>query len=139
MRIYILTIKQLDTTLTYRAYASTDPDRSESDTRRDLSWQLGFQPDHPGLSDVYEPHSGLRGTLQRTSAQSTSLTVSQCGDAVRVAVDTSGYVSTSYPILAEQGLPDTPLPSGYFYATIPFFAIQPNLLFVSSDSDSDSD
>ena len=146
MRIHLLTIKLPDATITYRAYASTDPDRSEDDASRDMFWQLGYQPAHPGQSDIREPLTNTRGTLQRYSVRTAELTVEECGDWIRVALDTSGYISTSYPLLAEQGVPESQVGEGYTYTMIPFYAIQPNLEFGNpwppvdaNDSDSDSD
>lgn len=143
MRIHILTLKDLDGDLCYRAYASTDANRSDEITLQDICWQLGYQPDHPGLSDVADTVRDFYGTLIRVvSRTSDTLTLSSCGDWVRIAVDASGYVSSSYPVLAEQGLPETEVAQGYSYTMIPFYPIQPNLVSDSvavADSDSDSD
>ena len=141
MRIHLLTLQDLGGNLCYQAYASTDPSRSSDDTLQDIFWQLGFQPDHPGQSDVRDPIRGVWGTLVRCVSRTTDTsTLSDCGDWVRVAVDASGYISSSYPILAEQGLPETEVIQGYYYTMIPFYPIQPNLEWdADSDSDSDSD
>lgn len=141
MRIHLLTLKDYDDTLCYRAYASTEPGRSDDDTLQDIFWQLGFQPDHPGKSDVHDPTRDFWGTLVRAvSRTSDTLTLSSCGDWVRVALDASGYISASYPLLAEQGLPETEVGEGYYYTMIPFYPIQPNQEWdADSDSDSDSD
>jgi hypothetical protein len=145
MRIHLLTLKDLSDTLCYRAYASTDSNRSDDEVLQDICWQLGYQPDHPGQSDVHDPTREFWGTLVRVvSRTSDTLTLSSCGEWVRVAVDASGYISSSYPVLAEQELPESEVGQGYCYTMIPFYPIQPNLEWDAadnsgSDSDSDSD
>jgi hypothetical protein len=140
MRIHLFTFKQGED-LCYRAYASTDPDRSEDDTQRDIFWYLGLQPDHP-IDDMrmLDVHDLGRGTaLERTTYQLSSLTLEECGGWVRLALDASGYVSASYPILAEQGPEPADVAQGYYYYAVPFYPIMPPATCAQTDSDVDSD
>ena len=140
MRLHLFTFKQGED-LCYRAYASTDPDRSEDDTQKDIFWYLGLQPDHP-TDDMrtLEVHDLWRGTtLERTTCRETALTLEECGGWVRLALDASGYVSASYPVLAEQGAEPADVAQGYYYYAVPFYPIMPPATCAQTDSDASSD
>lgn len=140
MRIHLFTFKQGED-LCYRAYASTDPDRSEDDTHTDIFWYLGLQSDHPTYDmQTLDVHDLGRNTLlERTTCRETYLTLEECGGWVRLALDASGYVSAAYPILAEQGSEPADVAQGYYYYAVPFYPIMPPATCAQTDSDVDSD
>ena len=140
MRIHLFTFKQ-EEGLCYRAYASTDPDRSEADTHTDIFWHLGLQYDHPTYDmETLDVHDLGRNTLlERTTCRETYLTLEECGGWVRLALDASGYVSASYPVLAEQGAEPADMAEGYYYYMVPFYPIMPLATCAQTDSDASDD
>jgi hypothetical protein len=119
----------------YKAYSSTDSERSHSKLYEDICWSIGYQPTYPSCKHTYH------GQLVEVSSVNWSVPVQERGDAIRCVIRNNHLLNTTYAIKRHQESYSTNIPAAEgTVKTIEHSIIEPNVYYPESDSDSsDSD
>jgi hypothetical protein len=120
---------------TFKAYSSTDPDRSANKVKRDVFFQLGYQECYP--QDKYTIH----GYLDYFVGADSVLPLDMRGDVIKCVIRSDHIVNMDYPPNHINGDYEDEIPQGHGEARpIEHIFVQPNQEMDALDvEDSDSD
>jgi len=119
---------------TYKAYSSTDSERSNSKLYQDICWSIGYQPTYPNCKYTYH------GKLAQVSSVNWSVAIEDRGDGIRCVMRNDHTLNTTYTIKRQQESYSVNIPLTEGTVTmIPHVTVVPNQYYPESDSDSDSD
>ena len=122
---------------TFKAYSSTDPDRSADKVRRDVFFQLGYQESYPN-----DKHT-IHGHLDYFVGADSILPLEMRGDVIKCVIRSDNIVNMDYPPNHINGDYEDEIPQGHGQARpVEHIFVQPNVVLDeamdSEDTDSDS-
>jgi hypothetical protein len=120
---------------TFKAYSSTDPDRSADKVRRDVFFQLGYQESYPN-----DKHT-IHGYLDYFVGANSVLPLEFRGDVIKCVIRSDNTVNMDYPPHHINGEYEDGIAQGHGEARpIEHIFVQPNQVMDALDiDDSDSD
>ena len=128
---------------TFKAYSSTDPDRSPDKVRRDVFFQLGYQESYPNDKNT------IHGYLDYFVGADSVLPLDMRGDVIKCVIRSDHTVNMDYPPNHINGDYEDGIAEGHGYARpVEHIFVQPNQVLdeamaeadaEASDSDSSDD
>ena len=122
---------------TFKAYSSTDPNRSANKVKRDVFFQLGYQECYP-----QDKHT-IHGWLDYFVGADSVLPLEMRGDVIKCVIRSDNIVNMDYPPNHINGDYEDGIEAGHGEARpVEHIFVQPNLVMDAldvEDSDTDSD
>jgi hypothetical protein len=121
---------------TFKAYSSTDPDRTADKVKRDVFFQLGYQESYPNDKNT------IHGHLDYFVGANSVLPLDMRGDVIKCVIRSDHIVNMDYPPHHINGEYEDGIAQGHGEARpIEHIFVQPNQVLdeaMASASDSDS-
>jgi hypothetical protein len=119
---------------TFKAYSSTDPDRSGEKVKRDVFFQLGYQECYPN-----DKHT-IHGHMDYFVGADSVLPLDMRGDVIKCVIRSDHMVNMDYPPNHINGDYEDGIAEGHGHARpIEHIFVQPNLVMDALDDSDDSD
>jgi len=118
---------------TFKAYSSTDPDRSPNKVRRDVFFQLGYQECYP-----QDKHT-IHGWLDYFVGADSVLPLEMRGDVIKCVIRSDSIVNMDYPPNHINGDYEDGIEAGHGQARpVEHIFVQPNVVLDEAMTEADA-
>ena len=120
--------------LVWRAFSSTDEDRSLFRLRKDVFYEIGYQESYP------DDKSTTYGTITQYFEKDCDIALEHRFDGIQLVITPDHTVNGDFGFLTATETYSQTIPEGHTVAVIPHTFVDPNAFFTAmAEPDSDSD